>query len=72
MHRIIIAFFLTVVSLVCAQAQNKPSDPWIPIRFLVGEWTGTASGEPATGTASRQYEFVLGNRFIHEQNTTRV
>jgi len=53
-----------------AQAPAPKPDPWAPLRFLVGEWQGAASGEPGTGTAVRRYEFVLGGRFLHERNTS--
>ncbi len=49
---------------------EKKPDPWAPLRFLVGEWQGTASGEPGKGTVVRRYEFVLKDRFLHERNTT--
>jgi hypothetical protein len=45
-------------------------DVFAPIRFLMGTWTGTASGEPGSGTAQRTYAFVLGNKFVHERNQT--
>jgi hypothetical protein len=40
------------------------------VRFLVGRWEGTTQGDPGHGTVTRSYEFVLGNRFIHERNTS--
>jgi hypothetical protein len=54
------------------QDPAKLSSPefWEPVRFLLGEWQGTASGEPGTGTVSRRYELVLGNRFIHERSSS--
>jgi len=53
-----------------AVAAEASPDPWKPVRFLLGEWRGTASGQPGTGTVSRRYELVLGNRFVHERNTS--
>jgi hypothetical protein len=43
-------------------------DPWAPIRFLAGQWKGTAEGEPGVGTVVRSYEFVLKDRYLHERN----
>ena len=57
-------------SVVLAQAQEQKPDTWAPIRFLAGDWQGTATGEPGTGTAVRRYEFILNNRFLHERNTS--
>ena len=47
-----------------------PADPWAPVRFLEGEWTGTAEGEPGVGTVHRSYRFILGHRFLHERNVS--
>jgi hypothetical protein len=52
-----------------AQAPVK-DDPWRPVRFLVGEWTGESTGEPGQGTVRRTYRFVLGDKFLHEQNVS--
>jgi hypothetical protein len=52
-----------------AQAPVK-DDPWSPVRFLVGEWTGESTGEPGQGTVKRTYRFVLGDKFLHEQNVS--
>jgi hypothetical protein len=53
-----------------AFGQQPAPDPWAPVRFLVGHWQGTASGQPGEGTVARQYEFILGQRFLHERNTS--
>ena len=54
-----------------AAAAELESDPWVPIRRFVGSWTGIAEGEAGNGTVTRRYSFVLGNRFLHETNTSR-
>lgn len=45
-------------------------DPWVQVRFLEGDWVGTAEGEPGIGTVHRSYEFILGYRFLHERNVS--
>jgi hypothetical protein len=70
MRKFVIAFVLLVGFVTSAQAEDGKRDTWAPVRFLVGEWKGTASGEPGTGTVSRRYEFILSARFIHERNTS--
>lgn len=45
-------------------------DPWSQVRFLEGEWVGTAEGEPGIGTVHRSYQFILGYRFLHERNVS--
>jgi hypothetical protein len=52
-----------------AQAPAQ-EDPWRAVRFMVGEWTGESEGEPGKGTVKRSYRFVLGNKFLHEQNVS--
>jgi hypothetical protein len=59
-----------IVPLVTVSADSPKPDPWAPVRFLVGRWEGTTQGEPGRGAVARSYEFVLGNRFIHERNTS--
>jgi hypothetical protein len=50
--------------------QTAASDPWAPVRFLVGEWAGESEGQPGKGKVRRVYRFVLGDRFLHEQNVS--
>lgn len=51
-------------------AEDAKPDPWSPVRFLVGQWQGTSAGQAGEGTVTRQYEFVLGQRYIQERNTS--
>ena len=37
---------------------------------MVGEWKGESEREPGTGTAKRSCRFVLGDKFLHEQNVS--
>jgi hypothetical protein len=56
--------------LASAASQSAPSqdDPLSPIAALVGRWVGTTEGQPGKGTVERQYERVLGSRFIQVRN----
>lgn len=51
-------------------AAAPAADPWALVRFLEGEWLGTAEGEPGVGTVHRSYQFILGYRFLHERNVS--
>jgi hypothetical protein len=52
-----------------SQAQSAaPSDPLAPVARLVGRWTGSAEGQPGKGQVERQYERVLGSKFIQVRN----
>ena len=52
-----------------AQAETALS-PWSAIQFMVGEWEGESDGQPGKGTVKRSYRFVLGGKFLHEQNVS--
>jgi nitrobindin-like protein len=47
---------------------NGSQDALAPVAVLVGRWTGTTEGQPGTGTVEREYERVLGSRFIQVRN----
>jgi hypothetical protein len=50
-------------------AQTAPStDVLAPLARLVGEWSGTAEGQPGKGQVERRYERVLGSKFIQVRN----
>jgi hypothetical protein len=51
----------------CA-AQSPAPDGLAMVARLVGRWTGTTEGQPGTGTVDRDYERVLGDRFLRVQN----
>ena len=70
MKKGIAGFFLLIGLANQAQAPEMKPDPWAPIRFMVGEWQGTSSGEPGIGSVARHYEFILKGRFLHERNTS--
>jgi hypothetical protein len=55
-----------------ASAQPAPAkeDPWQAVRFMTGEWEGESDGLPGRGTVKRSYRFVLGDKFLHEQNVS--
>ena len=74
MRRLLAALVACVMTVAVAADAPKPgglvSDPWQPVRFLLGRWTGTVQGESGNGTVVRSYEFTLANRFIEERNVS--
>jgi hypothetical protein len=50
------------------RAQPKQDSTWNPVKFFVGQWTGTSDGEPGKGTYERSYRFVLNSKFIEIKN----
>ena len=61
----------SIVLAFTATAADAPKpDPWQPVRFLLGRWTGAVQGESGNGTVTRSYELTLGGRFIEERNVS--
>lgn len=58
------------LALAASAADAPKTDPWQPVRFLVGRWNGTVQGEAGNGTVTRSYEFTLGGKFIEERNVS--
>jgi hypothetical protein len=50
---------------------NPATDRWGRVRFLLGTWTGEASGESGKATVTRTYKLAPDGQFIDEQSTTR-
>lgn len=68
---LLFCFALAATSAAAATAPASPGvDPWASVRFLEGNWTGVATGEPGTGTVQRSYQFIVGDRFLHERNVS--
>lgn len=61
------SFLILAAVLLPAQPPAKP-DPWAPLRWLSGSWSGTSKGKSGEGNSTRSYEFVLGGRFLHARN----
>ena|SRR5688572_15711468 len=56
--------------MVPAQSQRVAVDTWAPLRFMLGTWQTTSSGQPGNGTGRREYRLILRDRFIEVKNTT--
>ena len=66
-------FLLLAVALSSTVAGTRgqsaaPADTLAPLARLVGRWTGTSEGQPGKGQVERQYERVLGSKFIQVRN----
>jgi hypothetical protein len=69
MIRSLLLFVLSAIAVSGQQGAVK-SDPFAPVRFLVGTWRGEQSGQPGHGTSERTYSFVLNDRFLQVKNTS--
>lgn len=71
MKTLVTLMLLAVLSASAATTPSPMNDRWGRVRFLLGTWEGTATGQPGKGTVQRTYELVLDGQFIEERNTSR-
>jgi hypothetical protein len=69
MKKSAVAAVAAALILLFADASAEDSgDPWEPIRFFEGKWTGTGEGKSGISTSEREYEFILGGNFMRISN----
>ncbi len=51
-----------------AFAQQPATDNFGAVAGFIGRWAGSSEGQPGNGTVERDYERVLGSRFIRVRN----
>jgi hypothetical protein len=59
---------LLILSSAAAAEQSTPPSPLGPVQALIGKWQGTSEGQPGSGTLTREYRMILGDRFVEEIN----
>lgn len=69
MRRLAMLAILLVPALLQGQ-EPAPKAPWDSLKFFVGHWQGTTQGKPGRGKGEREYQFVLGGRFLRATNHT--
>lgn len=69
MRRLCLLIALCAPVLLHAQ-QSTNATPRDPLNFFVGHWQGTTQGQPGQGRGKRDYEFVLGGKFLQLKNST--
>jgi hypothetical protein len=60
----ILLLVLFVPVLVTAQTPPAQVDTWKPLKFFVGVWEGTGTGESGEAKVEREYKFALNNKFL--------
>jgi hypothetical protein len=65
---VLLAATLSSVGARSDAQSAAPADTFAPLAPLVGHWTGTSEGQPGKGEVERQYERVLGSKFIQVRN----
>jgi poly(3-hydroxybutyrate) depolymerase len=61
---------LVSVAALAASGQQAAPDNLAAIAPLLGKWTGASEGQPGNGSTDREYERMLGSRFIRARNRT--
>jgi hypothetical protein len=56
------------VSSLASAGQSGGATALAAIQPFVGKWQGTSEGQPGTGTLTREYRLILGDRFVEETN----
>lgn len=68
--RLPIVLTLMLISFRAPADEPATKAPPELLKFLAGRWEGTTQGEPGRGQGERQYEFVLGSKFLRATNRT--
>jgi len=62
---------LVLLAIAAGSAAAAPTDDaWKPYRFLVGEWTGAAAGEPGAGSGRFSFAFDLQEKVLVRRSRT--
>jgi hypothetical protein len=65
------ALLFVALAAPCAFAQTvQPADHFAALRVFEGQWQGTSSGKPGTGTTKREYRFVLNGHFLWQHDNS--
>jgi hypothetical protein len=76
--RRLLALGLLAAPAACATAQTSTGSEAAPaldtrlasLNRFIGQWRGSAEGEPGVGTVERSYTPILAGKFIEERNET--
>lgn len=56
------------LSSLAAAAQSSSASNLSAVQPFIGKWQGTSEGQPGSGTVTREYRLILGDRFVEETN----
>ncbi len=63
-----LVFILIIAPSFAFGQLSKQDSVWLPLKFMIGSWTGTSEGQPGKGTYERSYQIVLNKKFIEIKN----
>ena len=64
----LVATTLLLLASVGMGQKPAPRDTWEPLKYLIGSWEGTGSGQPGMSKIQREYRLVLNDEFIQVQS----
>jgi hypothetical protein len=65
------AILILLIARTAAGQLSQPVNPWEPLRWLAGNWTGEETGRAGNGTGERSYRFVMNDAYLLMENTSR-
>lgn len=63
-----LVFILLLLPAVGQAQLSKQDSVWLPLKSLIGKWTGESQGQPGKGNYERSYELVLNKKFMEVKN----
>lgn len=67
-HIAIVACCVLGLASLASPSQSSGAASLAAVQPFVGTWQGTSEGQPGSGTLTREYRLVLGDRFVEETN----
>jgi len=55
---------IILVPLIGLAQETRKENNWTAFTFFIGTWQGTGKGQPGISQLERQYQFILGGKFI--------
>ena len=62
-----LAIILMLPAVTFSQA-DRNQVVWEPLKFLIGSWEGAGKGQPGSSKVEREYQLVLGDKFLQVKN----
>ena len=62
------AVAVACMAYIAAAGPAAQADPWMPLRFLEGVWTGSGAGASGDSIVVQTYTFILNGSFLKMEN----
>lgn len=64
----LMAVLLCYGPVVSSAQMTKQDSVWLPLKTLIGNWSGPSEGKPGKGNSERSYQFVFNKKYIEIKN----